>query len=74
MLDMRNEAVDRLFDRHYSVAFHAIVGIVIASTIMIIPADSFAISVMSCVINIVCIVCGVVAALALDKFNSKFED
>ena len=68
------KAVDRLFDRHYSVAFHAIVGIVIASTIMIIPIDSFAVSVMSCIINIVCIVCGVVAALALDKFNSKFED
>ena len=68
------KAVDKLFDRHYSVAFHTIVGIVIASTIMIIPIDSFAVSVMSCIINIVCIVCGVVAALALDKFNSKFED
>ena len=68
------KAVDRLFDRHYSVAFHTIVGIVIASTIMIIPVGSFTLSVMSCIINIVCIVCGVVAALALDKFNSKFED
>ena len=68
------KAVDRLFDRHYSVAFHAIVGIVIASTIMIIPIDSFAVSAMSCFINIVCIVSGIIAALALDKFNSKFED
>ena len=68
------KAVDRLFDRHYSVAFHTIVGIVIASTIMIIPIDSFAVSVMSCIINIVCIVSGIIAALALDKFNSKFED
>jgi len=67
------KAVDRLFDRHYSVAFHAIVGIVIASTVMIIPVGSFA-SATSCIINIVCIVSGVIAALALDKFNSKFED
>lgn len=66
------KAVDTLFKRHYSVAFHAIVGVVIAATIMIIPFGSFTASVSSCIINIVCIVAGIVAALALDKFNSKF--
>lgn len=66
------KAVDSLFKHHYSVAFHAIVGIVIAATIMIIPFGSFTASVASCVINIVCIVVGIVAALLLDKFNQKY--
>lgn len=67
------KAVDALFEHHYSVAFHAIVGVVIAATIMIIPFSSFTVSVGSCLVNIVCIVVGVVAALALDKFNQKFD-
>ncbi len=66
------KAVDTLFKKHYSVAFHAIVGIVIAATIMIIPFGSFTTSVASCLINIVCIVVGIVAALLLDKFNQKY--
>ena len=67
------KAVDVLFKRHYSVSFHAIVGVVIAATIMIIPVYSFY-SVGSCIVNIICIVAGVVAALWLDKFNQKFAD
>lgn len=66
------KAVDSLFEKHYSVSFHAIVGVVIAATIMIIPFESFAVSVTSCVVNIICLVVGVVAALLLDKFNQKF--
>lgn len=66
------KAVDRLFKTHYSVAFHAIVGIVIAATIMIIPFASFVISPASFVINLMCIVVGLVAALLLDKFNQRF--
>jgi len=65
--------VDMLFEKHHSVAFHAIIGVVIAATIMIIPFESFAGSVVSCIINLVCIICGILAALALDKFNQKFE-
>lgn len=67
------KAVDALFKRHYSVSFHAIVGVVIAATIMIIPLYSFY-SVGSCIVNIICIVAGVAAALWLDKFNQKFAD
>lgn len=66
------KAVDTLFDRHYSVAFHAIVGIVIAATVMIIPFSSFVVSVTSCLVNVVCLAVGVVAALLLDKFNQKY--
>ena len=66
------KAVDSLFNNHYSVAFHAIVGVVIAATIMIIPFASFTVSVGSCVVNIVCLAVGIVAALGLDKFNQKY--
>ena len=56
------KAVDALFDHFYPLAFHAIIGIVIAATVMIIPFNSFTVSVS---------VVGIVAALALDKFNSR---
>lgn len=67
------KAVDMLFKKHYSVAFHAIVGVVIAATIMIIPVQSFVDSVGSCLINLLCLAVGIVAALLLDKFNQKYE-
>ena len=67
------KAVDALFTHHHSISFHAIVGIVIAATIMIIPFGSFVVSLASCLINIVCLVVGIIAALWLDKFNQKFE-
>ena len=64
-------AVDALFDRFYPYAFHAIIGVVIAATIMIVPVDSFAASPMAAVVNVICLAVGVLAALALDKFNSR---
>lgn len=64
------KAIDALFHHFYSFAFHAIVGIVIAATIMIIPFASFA---QALVPNLICIVVGIVIALALDKFNSRFS-
>lgn len=66
------KAVERLFDKHYSVSFHAIVGVVIAATVMIIPFGSFTASVGSCLINVFCLCAGIVAALLLDKFNQKY--
>lgn len=68
------KAVNMLFERHYSVSFHAIIGVVIAATVMIIPFASFAASAASAVVNAVCLAVGIAAALALDKFNSKFAD
>ena len=64
------KGVNALFERHYSVSFHAIVGIVIAATIMIIPVSSF-ITLSSIIINLVCFAVGIVCALLLDKFNSS---
>lgn len=68
-----SRAVHSLFERHYSVAFHAIIGIVIAATVMIIPFSSFAASAGSFVINSICLGVGVAAALALDRFNQRWE-
>ncbi len=63
-------AVDALFDHFYAYAFHAIIGIVIAATIMIVPVDSFT-SLGSAAVNVACLAVGVAAALALDRFNSS---
>jgi putative membrane protein len=68
-----SKGVNYLFDCHYSVSFHAIVGIVIAATVMIIPYDSFFTSWMSWMINVVCLAVGIFAALMLDRFNGKIE-
>ena len=65
------KGVDALFKHHYSIAFHAIVGIVFAATVMIIPFGSFAAGIGSCIVNIICIAVGAVAALLLDKMNQK---
>lgn len=67
------KAVTWLIDHHYAVVFHAIIGIVIAATLVIVPFDSFVSSIGSCLINVVCIAVGVVAALALDRFNQSVE-
>ena len=66
------KAVDSLFKHHYSVSFHAIVGVVIAATVMIVPVDSFITSIGSAIVNVVCLIVGIIAALALDKFYSKY--
>ena len=65
------KAVDMLFHKHYSLAFHGIIGVVIAATVMIVPFESFTLSFGGAVVNVICMVVGVVAALMLDKFNQK---
>lgn len=65
--------VTNLLDKHYAPMFHGIIGVVIAATLVIIPFESFTAGIGVAVINLVCIAVGVVAALALDKFNSSVE-
>ena len=67
------KAVNALFTKHHSVAFHGIIGIVIAATVMIIPLKSFTTSFGSCLLNFACLAVGVLVALWLDKFNQKYE-
>ena len=59
--------VSRLFDTHYSIAYHAVIGIVLASTIIIIPTD-FA-STAEMVWGIACAILGAVLAY----FGSKLQ-
>ena len=65
------KAVDALFDHFYPYAFHGIIGIVIAATLMIIPFKSFTVSAGSAAVNIICLAVGIVGALLLDRFNSS---
>lgn len=65
--------IDSLFKRYYSLAFHAILGIVAAATLMIIPFKSFASSPASGAANLFCMAAGIAAALLLDFFNSSVE-
>lgn len=65
-------AVNSLFEHYYSTAFHGIIGIVIAATVMIIPYSSFS-NIRAAIINIICISFGITAAVILDKFNNSVE-
>lgn len=66
------KAVNALFDNYYSIAFHGIIGIVIAATVMIIPFSGFTSS-GTALVNGVCIIIGILVAFALDKFNSRVK-
>ena len=66
------KAINALFDNFYSIAFHGIIGIVIAATVMIIPVSGF-MSAGTAIVNIICIAAGIVIALLLDKFNSRVK-
>ena len=66
------KAINALFDHFYSIAFHGIIGIVIAATVMIIPVSGFT-TPGTALVNGVCVIAGIIAALALDKFNSKVK-
>lgn len=72
-LVLLSRAINTLFERHYSIAFHAIIGIVIAATIMIIPFSSFTESIEAFTINILCLCLGGIASLLLDRFNQRFS-
>lgn len=63
--------INRLFEKHYSVAFHAIVGVVIAATVMTVPWAGFTGSVRESMINLFFLAAGVFLAQLLDAFNSK---
>ena len=68
-----SKAVNYLFDRYYSIAFHAIIGIVAAATIMIIPYGSFLNSTRDYLVNLACLLGGIMAASLLDKMNQRSE-
>jgi len=66
------KVVNYLFDRHHSVSFHAIVGVVIAATIMTVVNEvSFHQSIGGYAVCGVFFVLGAVGAYLLDRFNSS---
>ena len=66
-------AVDSLMEHHYNSAFHGLIGIVMAATLVIIPFGSFTESISSCIVNLVCLAVGIFSALALNRFNQKIK-
>lgn len=64
-----SRAVNTLFERCYSIAFHAIIGIIIAATILIVPMDSFTASGTALFANGGCMALGVAGALLLAGWN-----
>lgn len=67
------KGVDWLLNNRYSVTFHGIIGLVIASTVLTIPFAAFTASVSSCAIHVALVAVGCICTLLLDKFNSKVE-
>lgn len=68
------KAVEKLMNRHYSIAFHAIIGIVISATVMIIPFDGFIRGWKAGIINIAFIIGGALLAMLLDRIGQRFCD
>lgn len=65
--------ISNLFKNHYSIAQNIVVGIVIAATAVTIPFDSFGASVISAIVNVVCIALGIAFARLISRFNGKYE-
>lgn len=65
--------VDWLLNNRYSVTFHGIIGLVIASTALTVPVAAFTSSVSSCLFHLLLVVLGCICTLLLDKFNAKVE-
>ena len=67
------KGMNYLLGKYHSTISHLIIGIVIAATLPIIPYTGFVSSVHSCIVNVVCLIAGVAAALLLDRFNQKVD-
>ncbi len=63
--------IDMLFDRHHGIASHAIVGLVVASTIMIIPRTYE--SAWQALLCLLIAAVGFVIALSMDKWGEKIK-
>lgn len=61
--------VNRLFERHHTIAYHAILGIVIASTLLIVPLEFKDATEM--LLSIVCAILGFLAAWGMDRYGQR---
>lgn len=62
-------AINRFFEEHYSHAYHGIIGIVIAATLVIVPFESFVSGGDKFLSNTICLILGAAAAFLVDRFN-----
>lgn len=63
--------VNRLFERHHTIAYHAILGIVIASTLLIVPLEFK--DATEVLLSAVCAVLGFLAAWSMDRFGQRVK-
>lgn len=63
--------VNRLFERHHTIAYHAILGIVIASTLLIVPLEFK--DATEVLLSIVCAILGFLAAWGMDRYGQRVK-
>lgn len=68
-----SNAVNYIFDHYYAPAYHGIIGVVLAATVMIIPWDIFTGSLGELIASLTCLIAGIALALVLDRFNKKYD-
>ncbi len=68
-----SKAVGWLLEKHYSVMFHAIVAIVIASTAFVFKGILLDTEVPFGRTHVICILVGMIVTLLLDQFNARVE-
>lgn len=61
-----SKAINHLFHHHYSLTFHGIIGILLASAVMTIPFGSFFSSIHQCLGNLLCLFLGIAASRACE--------
>lgn len=64
--------INNLFNKYYTITFHFILGIVLASTIIILPNDIFN-TPLQLISSLIVIIMGIIIALVLDKFNQYIK-
>lgn len=63
--------VNRLFERHHTIAYHAILGIVIASTLLIVPLEFK--DATEVLLSIVCAILGFLVAWGMDRYGQRVK-
>ena len=67
-----SRAVNRFFEKHYALASHIILGIVIATTVMIVPTEFSGTS--GLLICLACTAGGVLAAAGINRLFSRIAE
>lgn len=62
-----SRAVNALFHAHYSLTFHGIIGIILASAAMTIPFDSFFVSAHQSIRNLLCLAVGIAFSVLFER-------